>query len=156
MRSARGFTLVETMVAGAILALVTLALFEGITVAARLSRENAEILQAEGIAWDAVWSAFNEDYSLLLAECRKGSGGTTAVRTVTLPDGAAPLLAKYDTPPTLSVTLTKTEVDVDGSTKNFVSVEGDVTWGPSAKRRSLSETQRTFVWRSPMGRVANY
>jgi len=156
MKSARGFTLVETMVAGTILALVTLALFEGITVAARISRESAEMLQAEGIAWDAVWTAFNEDYDLMLAECRKSDDGTTSTRTVTLPESAAPLLSRYDTSPTLSVTLTKTEVEVDESTKYFIAVEGDVTWGSSANRRRLSDTQRTFVWRSPMGRVGNY
>ena len=43
MKASRGFTLVETMVACAVLSLAVLALFEGLTLAARLSRENAEL-----------------------------------------------------------------------------------------------------------------
>jgi type II secretory pathway pseudopilin PulG len=149
MRSAAGFTLVETMVAGCVLAIATIALFEGTVLAMRLSRENAELLQAEGLAWDAVWSAFNEDYDLLLGECRNGA----STRSVTLSDDMAPLLARYDTSPVLSVTLTRTDVDVDGMGKSFVAVEGDVTWGAGAHRRSLSSVQRTFVWRGPMSRA---
>ncbi len=147
MKSARGFTLVETMVAGTILAFVTLALFEGVTLAARLSRENAELLQAEGVAWDAVWSAFNEDFDRMSAEC-KGSANNIAQRSVTLSEDAAPILARYDTAATLDMSL--------ALTNGFICIEGDVTWGPAAKRRSLSDTQRTFVWRSSLGRVVNY
>ncbi len=147
MRSSRGFTFIETMVAGAILAFVMLALFEGVTVAARLSRENAEILQAEGIVWDAVWMAFNEDYERLSAECT-ASADRIARREATLPEAAAPLLARYDTAPVLDMSLSLTN--------GFICIEGDVTWGGSSDRRCLSDTQRTFVWRSPMGRVVSY
>ena len=155
MRSARGFTLVEAMVAGGVLSLATLALFEGISHAARLSRESAEVLQAEGVAWDAAWAAFNEDYDLLLAECRRGAGGESE-RTVELSAEAAPLLARYDARPVLYVTLKSndaTTIDVDGSRKAFVLVESDVAWGPGANRRRLSAVQRTFVYRGPIGRV---
>jgi prepilin-type N-terminal cleavage/methylation domain-containing protein len=155
MKASRGFTLVETMVACAVLSLAVLALFEGLTLAARLSRENAELLQAESVAWDAVWAAFNEDYDALLSECRRGAGGVS-VRTVALSDEAAPLLSRYDAAPTLSVTLTKTDVAVDSGEKSFVAVEGDVTWGPVSGRRSLSSVQRTWVYRGPVGRVETY
>ncbi len=155
MKASRGFTLVETMLAGSILLISTLAMFEGITLATRISRENAELLQAEGVAWDAVWTVFNEDYERLIDECNSKSGGVS-VRSVTLSDDVAPILARYDMAPTLSVTLTKVAVTIDSATKNFVSVEGDVTWGPRLKRRSLSSMQRTFVWRGPMSRVETF
>ena len=143
------------MLAGSILLISTLALFEGIMLASRISRENAEMLQAEGVAWDAVWTVFNEDYDRLLDECRSKTGGIS-VRTVTLSDDVAPILARYDMAPTLSVTLTKVAVTIDSGEKNFVSVEGDVTWGPRLNRRSLSSVQRTFVWRGPVSRVETF
>ena len=62
----RGVTLIEVMLAGAILTLLSLALFSGISVAARIAHENAELLSAEAVAWDAVWKRFNEDYSKIL------------------------------------------------------------------------------------------
>ena len=152
MKASRGFTLVEVMLAGSILLISTLALFEGITLATRISRENSELLQAEGVAWDAVWTVFNEDYDRLLDEC---SGGDS-VRSVTLSEDVAPILARYDMAPTLSVTLKKVSVVIDSVTKNFVSVEGDVTWGPRLNRRSLSSMQRTFVYRGPISRVETF
>ena len=155
MKASHGFTLIETMLAGSIILIVTLAMFEGIMLATRISRENAELLQAEGVAWDAVWTVFNEDYERLLDECNSKTGGVS-VRSVTLSDEVAPILASYDTAPTLSVTLTKVAVTVDSTTKNFVSVEGDVIWGPSFNRRRLSSVQRTFVWRGPMSRVETF
>ena len=112
-------------------------------------------MQAEGVAWDAVWTVFNEDYERLLDECNSKTGGVS-VRSVILSDEVAPILARYDTAPTLSVTLTKVAVTIDSATKNFVSVEGDVTWGPSFNRRRLSSVQRTFVWRGPMSRVETF
>ena len=52
-RAKRGVTLVEVMLAASILALMVLALFEGIAVSARVARENAEYLQADAYAFDA-------------------------------------------------------------------------------------------------------
>ena len=53
MRKARrGATLVEVMLAAAILALMVLSLFEGIAVSARIAHENAEYLQADAYAFD--------------------------------------------------------------------------------------------------------
>ena len=164
MRARRGVTLTETMVAGAMLALVTLALFEGVSVAARISRENAEVLQAEGIAWDAVWTAFNEDYDSLLGAC---TGAPT--RTVVLPSAAAPLLARYANAgyPKLTLTLSRSRVTTDsdsGRSELFVCIAADVEWGAPGRVKRLSKcmpraagaaegTPTVFVWRSPMRRV---
>ena len=51
-RSKAGVTLVEVMLAGALTALVSLATLEGFIVAAKIARENAEALRADGVAFD--------------------------------------------------------------------------------------------------------
>ena len=66
MRRGRGgATLIEVMLAAAILSLMVLALFEGIAVSARIARENAEYLQADAYAFDLAWKRFNESYGAL-------------------------------------------------------------------------------------------
>ena len=149
MDSRRGMTLVEVMVAGAILTLLTVALFQGIILASRIARENAELLQAEGVAWDAVWMAFNEDYDRLRGQC-------PSVRTVTLSEDMAPELAGYAQAPTLTVSLSRAREIVDGRPVDFVAIEGDVEWGPSGRRRKVSDVQRTFVYRSSLGRARTW
>ena len=63
MKGARGgFTLMEVLLAGAIAVLMTLALMEGIIVAAKISRENSQLLAAEAFAWDTAWKWLNKAY----------------------------------------------------------------------------------------------
>lgn len=146
MKSRRGMTLVEVMVAGAILTLLTLCFFEGVTLATRIAHDNAELMQAEGVAWDAVWMTFNEDYDDLLAKC-------PATRTVVLSQEAAPDLTRHKEQAILQITTSKIRQQIDGRLVDFISIEGDVEWGPSSRRRRLSDTQRTFVYRGPLSRV---
>ena len=49
-----GFTLLECTLAGALLCLLAVALLEGIGVTTRVARENAEMLSADAVAWDAL------------------------------------------------------------------------------------------------------
>lgn len=60
-----GFTLVEVMVAGSVLALLSLAFFEGVIVASKIARENSERMAAEAFAFDLAWMRFNEAYKSL-------------------------------------------------------------------------------------------
>ena len=53
MRS--GMTLIEVILAGSIAVLMTLALLEGIIVSTKISHENAQLLAAEGYAWETAW-----------------------------------------------------------------------------------------------------
>lgn len=142
----KGMTLIEVMVAGAILTLLSIAFFEGISLASRLAHENAELMQAESVAWDAVWMTFNEDYDDLLAGC-------PTTRTVVLSEKTAPDLARYNSSAVLLVSTSKVREQIDGKTVDFIAIEGDVEWGPSNRRRRLSNTQRTFVYRGPLSRV---
>ena len=142
MSSRRGVTLVEVMLAGAIVALLSLALFEGIAVASRIAHENAELLSAEAVVWDAVWKKFNEEYSMIVP-------GTT---TETLSSNAVPSLAlsQYASP-VLTITVSTVE-----NSSTLRCIAGDMAWGPSNKRKRLSDTCPVFVYRGELGRVVGW
>lgn len=129
-RILHGFTLVETMMAGAILALLTCALLEGIIVATRLSRENSERLAAEAFAFDLAWMKFNEDYASL-------SIGTTPYSVAP----HVPVLAAWPDASAMTSVFT-----TNGIAGKFIVSE--VRWGP---RNSRSVTHRVF--RSALSRV---
>lgn len=140
-----GFTLVEVLVASSVLALMALALLEGIIVSSRIAHENAQLLQAEAIAWDAAWKRFNEDYSKLVVS------ETTGWRD--LPEAAAPGLQGYDVPPKLIVRVENASVPA-GWLSELKVVVADVEWGPSSRRHKLSDGgHEARVFRSDLRRA---
>ena len=143
MKAKRGVTLVEVMLAGAILVLLSLAMFNGISVAVRIAHENAETLSAEAVVWDAVWKRFNEEYSMLLP--------TDGWVSETLTTNAAPALSGYNMPPVLKLRVSA----IPGYT-SLRCIEGDIEWGPTTKRRALSGTCPIFVYRGDMERVVSW
>lgn len=66
-RSRAGVTLVEVMLAGAMTAIATLATLEGFIVAAKITHENAEVLRADGVAFDLLWRRFYGDYETMVS-----------------------------------------------------------------------------------------
>lgn len=139
----KGFTLVECMLAAAIFCLLTLVLFEGVIVSTKIGHENADVLIAEGIAWDAVWKRFNENVDGLTIE-------TTAWQL--LADEAAPQLAVYDTAPKIRIRVEAS--DLVGWSANLRKISADVEWGPSSRRRRLSDYREVpVVYRGELGRV---
>lgn len=144
--SRKGFTLVECMLASAILAFITLALFEGVLVASRIARENADVLEAQAVAWDAAWKVFNEDFDRL---------ALNSTRTETLTAESAPQLSAYDTAPQLKVTISAAdEAGFVSSVLSLKKISADVSWGPSGRRKSLSAVGlKQCLFRSSLGRV---
>lgn len=90
----RGVTLAECMVASAVLGLLVLVLLSGVTVATRIADDNAQLLAAEAVAWDAAWKRFNEDYDNL--------DPSEVTGWQNLSSNAAPILGVYDTPAWIS------------------------------------------------------
>lgn len=149
-----GFSLLECLLAGAILSLMTLVLFEGIIVASRIARENSDLLQAEAIAWDAVWKRFNENFDTLTP-----TGTSPAWETLTA--AAAPDLFRYDTPPKILVTVGGVPLTTGGVASDLKWIRANVEWGPRGRRKQLydSATGRgtdVFVYRGALGRVCEY
>ena len=129
----RGFTLVEVMVAGAILALLTCALLEGIIVAVKVSRDNSRHLAAEALAFDLAWLHFNRDYD---GDLRKAVATTTYDAA-----GLAPTLANADATARVLIS------SVDGI--SGVLIHSEVAWGSAANRQTVSHD----VFRGSMSRT---
>ena len=144
----RGVTLIEVMLAGAILTLLSLALFNGISVAARIAHENAELLSAEAVVWDAVWKRFNEDYSTSI---RNSAANGWVEETLT--SNAAPALAVYGT---ASGAMPKLKLRVSSISETLCCIEGALEGGPAHKRRTLSDICPVFVYRGELGRVVTW
>ena len=143
----KGFTLVECAVAGALLAALALVFLQGIGVATRIAEENARLLAADSVAWDAVWKTFNEDYDSIAV----GSN------TVWLSESAAPQLYVEGSKAQLTIVVTNftmgTKVGGEWKYSPMKSIEADVAWGVKGNRKSLSNFHRVFVYRSDLGRV---
>ena len=126
-----GFTLVEVMLAGAIAVLMTLALMEGLVVAAKISHENSELLAADAFAWDTAWKWLNKPYEELPSQTggvvydspvlNRGlaGGDPRVVVRVVLCDGAG-ALARH------------------GANVKAKRIDVDVEWGPAGGRKCLN------------------
>ena len=141
----RGFTLLECTLAGALLCLLSVALLKGVSVATRVARENAELLAADGIVWDALWTAFNGDYDNL-ESMATASGG------LALSEAAAPDLYNEDFKPLLKVWVS----DVPGFA-SLKSVTAALEWGVPTDASASSDKRRyaltNFVYRSDVRRT---
>ena len=86
-KSKAGVTLLEVLLAGAIVSIVVLSMLEGFTVAARVCHENAAMLRADNIAFDLLWRKFHQDYDDQLRQTENKADppftgtGTTAQKT---------------------------------------------------------------------------
>ena len=146
MRGRKGATLVELMLAGAILALVVTSLFEGILVANRIAHENAELLAAQAIAADAAWWRFNEKYD------GKSGLDVMSMEWRDMSRKAAPQLSRYDRLPRLGIGVSA--IDEAGWDAEVRVITVDVEWGPAGRRRKLCDSgHEVRVCRGTFGRV---
>ena len=58
----KGFTLIECMIAGAVLVLVVTTFMMALSVINRVEHENAQFMEADAILWDALAREFNREY----------------------------------------------------------------------------------------------
>ena len=137
----KGFTLLECTLAGAILSLLAVVFLEGVSVATRISADNARLLAADGVAWDALWTAFNRDYASIKP--------LNVDIVEDLSEDVAPMLYYGEGAP---ARLTMRFCQINSRLR---SVEADVEWGPEGRRRRLSDFHggRLFVYRSDLKRV---
>lgn len=78
-RARKGFTLVECMLAGALLCMMVTILFSGVTIANKISADNVERMALRARAEDRAWSVFNlprEGLDLLVERYKDGSKKT--------------------------------------------------------------------------------
>ena len=132
-RAKRGVTLVEVMLAASILALMVLALFEGIAVSARIARENAEYLQADAYAFDLAWKRYNENYGSL----RNLIGKTQTwveFPAEEITEEAAPMLYRRGAPAKSYTVIRRVSDPDDTAIELGVLISVDVEWGKAGSR----------------------
>ena len=72
----KGFTLTECLMTTAILlVLVVCGFLNGIPMATKIATENAQLLAADSLAWDAIWKTFNVPYENLPANQKTLTSG---------------------------------------------------------------------------------
>ena len=144
---ARGVTFIEVMLAAAILALMVLALFEGIAVSARIARENAEYLQADAYAFDLAWKRYNESYSALRGLIPATSQGRERTFNENISSNAAPMLYRLGAPARSYTTIRRICDSSDESVELGILISVDVEWGKADARRRLSTTHTATVFK---------
>ena len=146
MRRGRGgATLVEVMLAAAILSLMVLALFEGIAVSARIARENAEYLQADAYAFDLAWKRFNESYGALRNFVSVSQPEKNIDEDIT--EEAAPMLHRPGSSAVSHTTIRRIADPNDASAELGVLISVDVEWGARRARRRLSSSHTATVFK---------
>ena len=124
-RTRSGFALAEAMLASAVFAVVALAVFKGVEVAARCAHDQVQCLRADAAAFDLAWSRFQDGYDQLLAECESAQLKPGTVRRTEvegLDDGTA------------SVRVTKAKgAQLDRS--EYLVITVTVEWGSPGNRR---------------------
>ena len=145
MKGARGgFTLMEVLLAGAIAVLMTLALMEGIIVAAKISRENSQLLAAEAFAWDTAWKWLNKSYDDLPALASGTVYDSNSDNGMAISEEDCPEIssAKTGSDPrvVVKVVLCKDAgaLERHGKTLKAKRIDVDVEWGPEGDRKCLN------------------
>ena len=143
MHAKAGVTLVEVMLAGALTALVSLATLEGFIVAAKIAHENAEVLRADGIAFDLLWRKFYADYDNLPSTVGK------ALENKQTNSSTSPY---YRNPSTASIT----NLPSFGYNESVSNCYGGKLLGINLKYGSEGQyTRHLEVFRSDIPRTAN-
>ncbi|MBQ2630250.1 MAG: prepilin-type N-terminal cleavage/methylation domain-containing protein [Kiritimatiellae bacterium] len=143
-RSRGGFTLVEVMLAGAIAVLMTLALMEGIIVAAKISRENSQLLAAEAFAWDTAWKWLNKAYDDLPALASGTLYDSSSDTGMAISEEDCPEIssAKTGSDPRIVVRVVLCKdagaLERHGKSLKAKRIDVDVEWGPEGDRKCLN------------------
>ena len=131
-RSKAGVTLVEVMLAGAMLVLACTCMINGFMFAARLAHEeNGMALAADGYAMDAAWTLLNGSKNAwpLNTEIRN------QIFTIS---NAVPVLANSSWPaPHAYITITNGVLGTGQTLAAGKAISVNVVWGPSGERRQL-------------------
>ena len=131
MKSKRGVTLVEVMLAGALTALMVVVLMQGIIVSVGICRENSELLAAEAYAWDTAWKWLN----------KKDEDLNASATAQFYPDASGSLIASNECPVIYrpaSVGSPRCFVCASNCTDDVRCISVDVEWGATGKRYCLN------------------
>jgi len=163
---ATGATLVEVLLAGALLLLVSLSFFEGVVVAGGIAKENSEYLAADAFAYDLAMCVYSQNYETDesnsgivvthkdISDMASSWGGTGEWQDIPeTSDGQSlvPVLAK-DGWPTPQY---RVEVATSTRVKKGKLIQVDVQWGPAGNRQLLSNRHAVQIFRANIDRGAS-
>ena len=139
-----GFTLVEVMLAGALAVLMTLALMEGLVVAAKISHENSELLAADAFAWDTAWKWFNKSYEELPSQAAGAVYDSATDNAMAMSADDCPVLDSGHAGGDPRVVVRVVMCDGAGALSRHGAnvrakrIDVDVEWGPAGSRKCLN------------------
>ena len=143
-RARGGFTLVEVMLAGALAVLATLALMEGLVVAAKISHENSELLAADAFAWDTAWKWFNKSYEELPSQTAGVVYDSATDTAMAMTTNDCPVLNRENAGGDPRVVVRVVLCDGvgalarHGTSVRAKRIDVDVEWGPDGRRKCLN------------------
>lgn len=153
MKARAGLTLIELMLAGAILGMIAFGAIWGVMHIVTLVERRGELLAADGYCWDVAWAIFNYDYDVLNAYMvnnmsrpengpayleikgtlrRKNTGNWTSDY-----DFLSHLPAFDSNPPVCYITLSNRYERGEFRDDEGVFISVNLEWGPEGQRRYL-------------------
>jgi len=143
----RGFTLIELVIAGAIIGVAAFAAVVGVVHITGFVEKRGELMAADGYCWDVAWKLFNEDYATLQSLINQATEKRLDYYEIwgkVLPatqqkyapvDKTCDFLSHLQypgSPPVCYVTLSNR---VDSTEGLFIGV--NLEWGPAGQRRIM-------------------
>lgn len=146
MKSRGGFTLLELLLAGAILATISFGALIGTLRISKMVNDRSEMMAADGYCWDVAWALFNADYTQLseLVERAKtlGCRGCEISGNVWHPGNLNPERPEYRflshlQSPVCYVTLSNAVDTAGAEVQGGVCISVNLEWGPPDQRSIL-------------------
>ena len=149
MKTRGGFTLVELLLAGAILATISFGALIGTMRIQKLISQRSELMMADGFCWDVAWKLFNDDYGSLKLFTQDLTNGVTCrvIRGRVLPKELQTGIGKFeflsplqfkDSPPVCYITLSNAVDEAGNANPDYgICIGVNLAWGPAEDRSIL-------------------
>ena len=167
MKARGGFTFVELILAGSILATISFGALIGMLRINQIVGNRSDLLAADGYCWDVAWKLLNEDYTTL-REATVGAAEEQGCRGCEIsapvwhkdhlpPDGNADytFLSHLESP-VCYVTFSNALDSTGNPVPRGMCISVNLEWGPPSQRRMLVRTSKTSKDDIDEGRVIVY
>ena len=146
MKARSGFTLVELLLAGAILATISFGALVGTIRISKIVNDRSELMAADGYCWDVAWALFNTDYEQLRGPLDQavvmGCRGCEISGNVWHSGNPNPERPEYKflsqlLSPVCFVTVSNALDSAGKEVENGLCISVNLEWGPQGRRSIL-------------------